>query len=66
MSEEKKQEPETDGPPAIDWETDSEGGVGIIGIDGGFAARRATAWERIIDGSASDEDRRIVAQLWTE
>jgi hypothetical protein len=66
MSEEKKQGiPETDAADII-WESETEGGLGILGVDGMYANRRAAAWQRILNGSATEEDRAIVASLWTE
>jgi hypothetical protein len=67
MSEEKKQGiPKTDDPSDIIWERETEGGIGFLGIDGAYAARRAAAWERLIAGTASDEDKAILAGLWKE
>jgi hypothetical protein len=65
MSKGKRPEPETDEPPPLEWESDSKGGIGILGIDGGYAARRAAAWQRLIGGTASDADRQLLAELWT-
>jgi hypothetical protein len=59
-------EPQTDDPSDIVWQNETEGGIGILGVDGMYAARRAQAWQRLIDGSATDADRKLLAQLWTE